>query len=81
MFHKTVVDVLRGERKGNKPWVKNDILDLCNMKMGFRKTSKVDPEAAKLHSEVSVKIRNKIKEVTDNWITRQCDNIESGMRE
>ena len=79
--HETAIEVLGKERKKNKPWVTDDILDLYGKRRDLKKTREVDSEAAKQHNEVKMKIKNKMKENMENRIQIQCENIEPQMRE
>ena len=53
------------DRKKSMLWVTSNILDLFDKRRELKKIRKVDPEIAKLHNEVNVKIRNKMKEVKE----------------
>ena len=73
-------EVLGRRRKKNKPWVTDDILDLCDKRRDLKKTKKDNPEAAQHHRDVNKTIRKKMKEAKENWISEMCDNIDTGMR-
>lgn len=72
-------EVLGMDRKKNKPWVTDDILDQCDLRRALKKTKTVDPEAAKQHTSVNGNIRKMMREAKEKWITEQCESIETGI--
>ena len=74
-LHETAVEVFGKERKKNKPWVTDDILEVCDKRRELKKTRQVEPEAAKLHKKMNMKIEHRMKGAKQNWIASQCDNI------
>ena len=77
----TATEILGKDRKKNKPWVTDDILDLCDLRRTFKKTKKDDPEAAKQHTLVNKNIRKRMREAKEKWITEQCESIDAGIRQ
>ena len=65
----TASEVLGKARKKNKPWMTNDILDLCDRKRSLKKGRKEGPLAMQNYSQVNQAIRRKMKQVKENWIT------------
>ena len=79
VLQESAAEVLGKRRKKNKPWVTEDILDLCDTRRELKKTKRVSPSAAQQYSVVNKDIRKKMKEAKEKWIFDQCDNIEAGM--
>ena len=80
----TATEILGKDRKKNKPWVTDDILDLCDLRRTFKKTKKTkkdDPEAAKQHTLVNKNIRKRMREAKEKWITEQYESIDAGIRQ
>lgn len=79
VLHETGMEVLGKARKKNKPWVTDDILDLCDKRRELKKTKKIDPVAAKQHGIINKDIRKNMKKAKEQWITDQCSSIETGL--
>ena len=76
----TATKVLGKDRKKNKPWITDDILDQCDLRRALKKT-KEDPEAAKQHTSVNRNIRKMMRKAKEKWITDQCASIDTGLRQ
>lgn len=76
----TATEVLGKFRNKKNPWVTDDILDLCDYRRSLKKTKKDDPEAAQQHTLVNKKIRKRMREAKEKWITEECKTIDAGMR-
>ena len=72
-IHEALVDtaseVLGKAIKKKKPWMTNDILDLCERRRSLKKRRKEGPLATQNYSQVNQVIRRKMKEAKENWIT------------
>ncbi|KAL8610857.1 hypothetical protein ACOMHN_056712 [Nucella lapillus] len=79
VLHETATEVPGKRRKKNKPWVTEDILDLCDSRRELKKKKRSDQ--AQHYNIINKNIRAKMKDAKENWITEQCNNIDKGMRE
>ena len=81
-FNKIVTDtaseILGKHRRTKKPWVRADILDLCDKRREL-KIRKCDPEGAAKYREVNRKIKLDMRRAKDNWIAEQCCKIEDSL--
>ena len=68
--------------KKKKPWMTNDILDLCNRRRSLKKRRKEgrSPLAIQNYSQVNKAIRRKVKQAKENLITDRCQDIDCGIR-
>ena len=71
----TAVEVLGRQRKKIQPWVTNEVLDLCNQRWQLKQQKCTSTEAGLEYR----KVRNKMKAAKEEWIEKQCKNIEKGM--
>ena len=81
-FNKIMIDtaseILGKHRRTKKPWVTADILDLCDKRMELKRR-KCDPEGAAKYREVNRKIKQDMRRAKDNWIAKQCCEIEHSL--
>ena len=78
-IHEVAEEVLGRQRKKRQPWVTNEILDLCDKKRDLKKTKHSSPEDATQYRKINSKVRAKMKDAKEEWINRQCKEIEEGM--
>lgn len=67
-IHQGNEDIPKKERKTNKPWMTQDILDL----MSERKTKKGKPE----YNEINKNIQQECRKAKDKWLNLKCAEIE-----
>ena len=53
-------------RYKKQPWMKNDILDLCNKRRTLKSTKKHKPEMSDKYREINIKIRKIIINTKEN---------------
>ena len=80
VLQETAAEVLGKEKKKNKPWVTNDILNLCDERRELKKTKNDNSEATNMYNKVNRNIRKQMREAKEQWISDQCDHIDAGMR-
>ena len=76
----TASEVLGKARKKKKPWMTNDILDLCDRRRSLKNRRQEGPLAIQNNSQVNQAIRRKMKQAKENRITDRCKEIYSGIR-
>ena len=68
-------DILGKERRSKKPWVTKDVLDLCDKRRDLIK--RYEAEGAKEYREANRRIQKAVKNVKEDWIGAQCEEIET----
>ena len=76
----TASEVLGNTRKNKKPWMTNDILDLCDRRRSFKKRTKNGPVPMQKYSEVNQEIRRRMKQATDTGSQTDVKKFDSGIR-
>ena len=77
----TAEEVVGRQRKKHKPWVTNDILDLCDERREKKKEKYNSQEGAEEYRRANKLVRKKLKEAKENWIDEQCKNIEQSTKQ
>ena len=72
-------EVLGKKRKKIKPWVTDEILDLCDKRRELRCKRDTSRELRAQYQQAHAEVRRKMKEARENWIEEQCDTIEKSM--
>ena len=72
-IHGAVVDTAsevlgKAARKKKKPWMTNDILDLCDRRRSLKKKRKEGPLATQNYSQVNQTIRRKTRKAHKLWV-------------
>ena len=62
-----------------KPWVTNDVLDLCDKRRELKKKKNVT-EGAKEHRAINQEVKKATKKAKENWIDEQCQSIEDNLK-
>ncbi|PVD36463.1 hypothetical protein C0Q70_03447 [Pomacea canaliculata] len=75
----TAQEVQGRQRKTKQQWVTNDILALCAERRVLEREMKSKLEAVTKYKEVNCAIKKGMKTVWENWIERQCRDIEDVM--
>ena len=68
-------EVLGKERRRKKPWVTNDVLDLCDERRDLKK-KRYEAEA-KEYREANRRIQKAVKKAKEDWIGAQFEEIET----
>ncbi|KAK3894356.1 hypothetical protein Pcinc_001893 [Petrolisthes cinctipes] len=71
----TANEVLGKHRHKNKPWVTDDILELCDLRRELKKTKNTE-RGAREYRELNKTVRNEMRRVKEEWIESQCSEIE-----
>ena len=61
-----------------KPWITAEVLNLCDKRRELRK-KRFKPEGAVKYKEVN-NIKRCMKKAKENWIGKQCSEIEENLR-
>ena len=73
----TASEILGKQKK--KPWITAEILDLCDKRRELRK-KRFEPEVSEKYKEVNNNIKRCMKKAKENWIEKQCSEIEENLR-
>ena len=65
-------------RRREKPWITNEILDLCDIRRGL-KNNKSTAEGRAEYRKINKTIRREMKKAEEQWIADQCENIEDNL--
>ena len=76
----TAEETLGKKRKKIQPWVTNEVLDLCNKRRELRKRKYANDKARMEYRQAHGEVRKKMKAAKEEWILKQCDAIEKGMK-
>ena len=75
----TANEILGKHRTVKKPWVTNDVLDLCDKRRELQKKKNVT-EAAKEYRVINQEVKKAMKKAKENWIDEQCQSIEDNLK-
>ena len=76
----TAEEVLGRQRKKHRPWITNDILDLCDERRTLKRNKHSSPEGAAQYRAINTRVRAKMKEAKEKWLDDQCRDIERGFQ-
>ena len=77
----TANEILGKYRTVKKPWVKNDILDLCaKLRKLKHKNNNKDRDGMARYRAVNQTIKKGMKKTKENWIGEQCQNIDDCLK-
>ncbi|KAI8486085.1 hypothetical protein Bbelb_361850 [Branchiostoma belcheri] len=76
----TAEEVLGKRRRKIKPWVTDDVLNLCDKRRELRQHKYKSQELAAAYQQANRAVRSKMREVKEKWIEEQCEEIEHGMQ-
>ena len=74
----TANEILGKYHTVKKPWVTNDVLDLCDKRRELKKKS--DTEGAKEYRAINQDVKKAMKKAKENWIDEQCQSIEDNLK-
>ena len=74
----TAGELLGKHRTKKKPWVTNNILDLCDKRRALKKKKK-DKEAVEEYRIVNLQVKTCMKIARETWIDDQCKEIENSL--
>ena len=63
-----------------KPWVTNELLDLCDKRRALKKSKNL-PEGTDAYREVNRSIKKGMQSAKQNWIEGKCREIENSLNE
>ena len=69
------IEILDKHRQKEKPWVTEEILDLCNKMRELRK-NRFEPEGSDRYKEVNNIIKRRMKKAKENWIGEQSVRLK-----
>ena len=75
----TANEILGKHHTVKKPWVTNDVLDLCDKRRELKK-KKSDTEGAKEYRAINQEDKKAMKKAKENWINEQCQSIEENLK-
>ena len=75
----TASEILGKHHQKKKPWVTEEILDLCYRRRELKK-KRFKPEGSEKYREVNNNIKRCMKKAKENWIGEQCSEIEENMK-
>ena len=75
----TAEEVLGKHRPAKKPWVTQDLLDLCDQRRNL-KNKKAEKEGAEKYRVINKQIRKGMKNAKEKWIKDQCQEIELNLK-
>merc|ERR1712237_234324 len=83
LFESTVTsaatETLGKKRSKKKPWITNDIFELCDERRELKQKKKVDNHAKAEYSKINKKIKKSTNTAKEKWVQQQCENIESDL--
>ena len=62
-----------------KTWITAEILDLCDKRRELRK-KRFEPEGSEKYKEGNNSIKRCMRKAKENWIGKQCSEIEENLR-
>ncbi|CAH8851413.1 unnamed protein product, partial [Trichobilharzia szidati] len=80
VLHESATEVLGNKRKKIKPWVTDDILNLCDTRRELKKKKGLNSQYREEYRTVDKEIRSKMKRAKEGWITEQCNIIDNSLR-
>ena len=69
-------EILGKESRRKKPWVTKDVFDLCDERRDLKK-KRYEAEGAKEYMEANRRIQKAVKKAKEDWISAQCEEIET----
>lgn len=72
----TAQEVLGKKRRSNKPWITNDLLDLCDK----RKELKNKKGKSDKYKQIKENIRSGVINVHENWMEGTCKETEDSLK-
>ena len=79
VLHTTAEEVLGRKRRKIQPWVTNEVLDLCDRRRELKGKKHTSEEARADYQRAHRDVRAKMRAAKEEWIERQCKDIERGM--
>ena len=75
----TAEEVLGRKRRKTQPWVTNEVLDLCDRRRELKGKKHTSDEARANYQKAHREVRTKMRAAKEEWIEKQCNDIEKGM--
>ena len=76
IIYQAATEKLGFSRKKNKPWITDDILELCDE---CRKLKPQKNESRREYNLLNKNIKNGMREAKQTWINEQCESIDSSL--
>lgn len=74
----TAEEILGQERRKKKPWITDNILDMCDRRRELKK-QKTSARGREEHAEINRNIRKEMKSAKQKWVEEQCKEVEDNM--
>lgn len=74
----TASEILGKHSRKTQPWVTDEILDMCDSRKELKKTNNTE-NGATAYRKINKKIRNSMKKAKDDWIEKQCIEVEDSL--
>ena len=75
----TATNILGFQRRKKKPWVTDEILDLCDSRKALKRSINTVDGAAE-YKAVNKSIRRGMIKAKEDWISHQCFEVETSLR-
>lgn len=76
----TAKEVLGQKRRTTKPWVTNEVLDLCDKRRELKKFKHLDEDSKNQYQQANANVRKEMRKAKEKWVSDQCFNIDIGMK-
>lgn len=76
----TAEEVLGKSRSTKRPWVTQEILDMCDRRRELKEGKLRSEEGARCYREANKAVKRKLKEEKEKWIEEKCKNIEESIQ-
>ena len=76
----TADEVLGKARPTKRPWVTQEVLDMCDRRREMKKEKSKSEEGARCYKETNSAVKRKLKEVKEKWIEDKCKSIEESIQ-
>jgi len=75
----TANEILGKRRTAKKPWVTDDVLDLCDRRRELKR-GRGDAVGAEQYRAINQQVKKGMKRAKESWIQEQCENIEENLK-
>ena len=81
VLFETAKEVLGKKRKRNRPWVTDDILDLCTRRKELKSEKDRNLGAREQYRAVNSRIRREMRKAKEQWIEEECAELDLNMKD
>ena len=82
-FNETITEIatelLGKHRPKKKPWVTDDVLNLCDKRRELKK-NKHKKDGIRKYKDANIKVKEAMKKAMESWIDNQCVEIDSNIQ-